>query len=127
MKYVAILNNKKYEIQIEKIPDYQPLSREQITAQTDASVSKSVSVSKETPISSQVVNGYVKIVSPIQGSICCVQVAEGDVVNSGQVLLILEALKMENEIVAPINGTIASIHVKKGDIVNRNDILILIK
>ena len=48
----------------------------------------------------------------------------GDSVKAGDTLLILEAMKMENEISAPQDGTIASVNVRKGDVVNSGDLLI---
>ncbi|WP_418710641.1 biotin/lipoyl-containing protein, partial [Allofournierella sp.] len=53
-----------------------------------------------------------------------VKVAAGASVKAGDVLVILEAMKMENEIVAPQDGTVASITVKKGDSVNSGDVLV---
>ena len=58
------------------------------------------------------------------GNILEVRVAVGDAVQAGDVLVILEAMKMENEIVAPQNGTVASINVNKGDVVNASDTLV---
>ena len=48
----------------------------------------------------------------------------GDVVKAGDILVILEAMKMENEILAPQDGTVASVGVNKGDSVNVNDLLV---
>ena len=51
-------------------------------------------------------------------------VAAGASVKAGDVLVILEAMKMENEIVAPQDGTVASVNVNKGDTVNSGDVLV---
>ena len=58
------------------------------------------------------------------GNILDVKVKAGDSVKAGDTLLILEAMKMENEISAPQDGTIASVNVRKGDVVNSGDLLI---
>ena len=58
------------------------------------------------------------------GNILDVRVKAGDSVKAGDVLLILEAMKMENEILAPQDGTVASVSVNKGDSVNVNDLLV---
>ena len=57
------------------------------------------------------------------GTILDVKVAPGAAVKAGDVLVILEAMKMENEIVAPQDGTVAAVNVKKGDSVNSGDVL----
>ncbi len=57
------------------------------------------------------------------GTVLDVKVAEGAAVTAGQVVLILEAMKMENEITAPADGTVASIPVAKGASVNSGDTL----
>ena len=59
--------------------------------------------------------GSVKVNAPMQGKILSVKGAAGQAVKKGDVILILEAMKMENEIVAPQDGTIASINVNEGD------------
>ena len=58
------------------------------------------------------------------GNILDVKVAAGVSVKAGDVLVILEAMKMENEIVAPQDGTVASVNVHKGDTVNSGDVLV---
>lgn len=70
--------------------------------------------------------GAIKVESPMPGTIMDVKVAVGDTVKDGQVLLILEAMKMENDIVSPGDGVVASINVKQGDSVSANDLLISI-
>ena len=55
------------------------------------------------------------VVAPLPGTVLSIEVKEGDEVKVGQVVLILEAMKMENEIVAPEDGTVASINVSTGD------------
>ena len=67
--------------------------------------------------------GGEKITSPMPGTILDVKVAPGVAVKAGDVLVILEAMKMENEIVAPQDGTVAAVNVKKGDSVNSGDVL----
>jgi len=58
------------------------------------------------------------IVAPLPGTILDVYAAAGQSVKLGDVLLIIEAMKMENEIVAPRNGTVTAVFVNKGDTVN---------
>ena len=68
--------------------------------------------------------GAVSVKAPMPGNILDVKVAAGASVKAGDVLVILEALKMENEIVAPQDGTVASVNVHKGDTVNSGDVLV---
>ena len=68
--------------------------------------------------------GAVTVKAPMPGNILDVKVAAGASVKAGDVLVILEATKMENEIVAPQDGTVASINVNKGDTVNSGDVLV---
>lgn len=67
--------------------------------------------------------GGVKVNSPMPGKILAVKATVGQSVKKGDVLLILEAMKMENEVVAPQDGTVASINVSEGASVESGDVL----
>lgn len=67
--------------------------------------------------------GSIKVSSPMPGKILAVKANVGDSIKKGQVILILEAMKMENEVVAPEDGTIASIDVTVGASVESGDTL----
>ena len=67
--------------------------------------------------------GSVKVNSPMPGKILSVKTSVGQAVKKGEVLLILEAMKMENEVVAPEDGTVASIDVAAGDSVEAGVVL----
>ena len=64
--------------------------------------------------------------APMPGKILKISVAVGASVASGDVLLILEAMKMENEISAPVSGTIREIRAREGDSVNTGDVLVVL-
>lgn len=68
--------------------------------------------------------GSVKVDAPMPGNILDIKVSNGAAVKAGQVLVILEAMKMENEIVAPQDGTVASINVNKGDTVEAGQTIV---
>ena len=68
--------------------------------------------------------GTKTVSSPMPGTIVAVKVSVGDSVKKGDVLCVLESMKMENEIFAPQDGTVASVSVSQGTAVNAGDTLI---
>ena len=70
--------------------------------------------------------GGTKTESPMPGNILEVRVKVGDTVSEGDVIVILEAMKLENEIMAPCSGKVVAINAHKGDVVNTGDILFVI-
>ncbi len=68
-------------------------------------------------------SGGQEVIAPMPGSILDIKANPGDSVKAGDTIVVLEAMKMENDIVAPCDGKVQSILVKKGDTVNANDIL----
>lgn len=71
-----------------------------------------------------VASGATKIEAPMQGKIVGIKVNVGDSVGEGDVVIILEAMKMENEVVSPAAGKVASVNVTVGQQVNAGDIMI---
>lgn len=67
--------------------------------------------------------GSVEVTAPMPGKILSVKAGVGQAVKRGEVILLLEAMKMENEVVAPQDGTVASINVGSGDMVEAGDVL----
>lgn len=67
--------------------------------------------------------GSVKIPAPMPGKVLAIKVKVGDAVKKGDVMMILEAMKMENEVVATEDGTVASIDVAEGAMVEASDVL----
>lgn len=113
------VNGTPYTVELEKsaTPKIKPVVR--TAATTPAAPPPAVS----RPV---VVGSKMGIKSPLPGVILEVKVKEGDMVKRGQTLLILEAMKMENEIMAPCDGTVASVSVTKGASVNTGDLLCVI-
>lgn len=76
------------------------------------------------PAAAPAAAGSVSVDAPMPGNILDIKVSNGASVKAGDVLVILEAMKMENEIVAPQDGTVASINVNKGDTVEAGQTLV---
>lgn len=138
MKYMCKLNGKEYEVEIERIDDFTPLTKVQTVsdAPVEVSVSKpaapasepkkeTVKESAPEPATSSAQGEQVK--SPMPGTILDINVQAGQSVNAGDVIVVMEAMKMENEIVASISGKIAEICVKKGDAVDTDAVLAVIE
>lgn len=114
-KYVIKLNGKVYEVEIEEVTGEAGIE----TAITEAGMEKQAKSSSTAPTG----KGQV-IEAPMPGNIVSVSVKVGDTVKKGQVLLILEAMKMENEIVSPVDGKITAVGVSKGDTINPGIMLV---
>ena len=107
-KYRVIVNGTEYEVEIEKITGDAPFAS---APETKAPAAPAGGV------------GGDRIAAPIPGTILSVKAASGQKVKSGQVLMILEAMKMENEIMAPFDGTVTTVNVKEGDNVESGTLL----
>jgi glutaconyl-CoA/methylmalonyl-CoA decarboxylase subunit gamma len=123
-KYLIKVNGNQYEVEVEEIRDdavAAPEIRTQAPTQAAAPApAPKPAAKKETAVPA----GATVITSPMPGTILKVNVNSGETVKKGQVLLILEAMKMENEIVAAADGTVASVNVSKGTSVNAGDVLV---
>ena len=71
--------------------------------------------------------GGEQVTAPMPGTILSINVAAGDTVKRGQVLMILEAMKMENEIMCPCDGKVASVNTSKGGTVESGTLLCVIQ
>lgn len=107
-KYRVNVNGTSYEIEIELMSETEGKSQAPI----------------ETPVAK---GDGEQVTSPMPGTILDVKVKVGDSVKKGQVLAILEAMKMENEIMAGADGTVTAVAVSKGSSVQTGDMLLTIK
>ena len=129
MKYQVTLNGKIYEVDVTET-DAVITSVTQAAAPAAAPIptvpaAPAASAAPTGPAAQTAVAGE-KITSPMPGNILAVKASVGQSVRSGDVLFILEAMKMENEIVAPHDGTVKQILVAKGAKVNTDDVLAVI-
>lgn len=127
-KYLIKVNGNQYEVEVEEIRD-QPAETNAVykagTYTSDLTFGPVTPATKPTVEKENAVsNGTSIITAPMPGIIFKVYVNAGDQVKKGQVLLILETMKMENEIVAPTGGVIASVNVSKGVLVKVGDALL---
>ena len=124
MKYVVTLNGKDYEVEVtESEAVLLNVSNAAAPAPAAADVAAPAPVAAATPA---VAGEGTQITSPMPGSILNVNVTVGQAVKAGDVLMILEAMKMENDIVAPCDGTVKQLLVTKGSTVNTDDVLAVI-
>ena len=128
MKYKVTLNNRVYEVEVEQgeamlVNEYE-LAAPAVAAPA-APVAAAPAAPAAAPAAGALAAGEV-VTSPMPGNILKINVAQGQHVNEGDVLIVLEAMKMENEISATKSGTIAQISVTKGAVVETGTPLVVI-
>ena len=124
MIYVVKLNNKEYEVEVEK-GQANLVNVTEVVAPAPVVVAAPVAAA---PVAAAPVAAEgTPVTAPIPGVITEVKVAVGTSVKKGQLLLLMEAMKMENEIFAPQDGVIKQVLVAKGTSVATNDILLTIQ
>lgn len=127
-KYRITVNGNTYDVEVEEMqgeverPVYTP-NPQPATSQA-TSVAPKPAAPQPKPQSKPAVASPGAVTSPMPGTILDVKVKEGDDVKKGQVLMILEAMKMENEIIASADGKVKTVYVQKGASVNTGDPLV---
>ena len=129
MKYIVTLNGKNYEVEVEEteavivgVTDAAPA----VPAAPVAAPSPASAAAPSAPAAPASAADGTKVLSPMPGNILAVNVSVGAAVKAGDVLLVLEAMKMENDIVAPCDGTVKQILVQKGSTVATDDLLAVV-
>lgn len=136
MKYSVKLNGKQFEVEVQKIEDdFRALTKAEVIGESTAlpeikpaaaapEPAPPVLRSAPSPTASA---GTCEVLSPMPGTVLEVKAAVGQPVRAGDVIVVIEAMKMENEIVAPQDGVIDSIPVKKGDSLETDTVLAVLK
>ena len=123
-KYRIVFEGKTYEMEIELVSG-------NVTTQ-NVEKKEQIIEKKESPVANNTTNGTPKtkaplssgaVVSPIPGTIIKILKKEGDQVKTGDVVLVLEAMKMENEVVSPANGKIKKMNCSAGSTVAGGELL----
>lgn len=117
-RFNITVNGKAYDVAVEEVGGSAPASAPAAAAPVQAAA--------PAPAAAAPADGL-QVKAPMPGTILDVKANVGDSVAEGQVLMVLEAMKMENDIVAPKAGKVVSVSVKKGDGVNRDDLLATIQ
>lgn len=120
-KFLVNVNGTSYEVEVEEIaagaaPAAAPVAAAPAAAPAPAPAAAPVAAPA----------GAAGISAPMPGNILDVKVKVGDVVNENTVVVLLEAMKMENEIFAGVNGKVTAVNVVKGATVNSGDVLVVI-
>ncbi len=130
MKYKVTLNNRVYEVEVEQgeamlVNEYELAAPAAAATAAPAAPAAPVAAPAAAPAAGALAAGEV-ITSPMPGNILKINVTQGQKVNEGDVLIVLEAMKMENEISATKSGTVAQINVTKGAVVETGTPLVVI-
>lgn len=131
-RFIISVNGKSYDVAVDEVaagsvpvatPVNAPAPVAAPAAPAAAPVEEAPAPAPQAPI--DMANGE-QVTAPMPGTILEVRAQVGDKVNAGDVLFILEAMKLENDLLATVSGTIASLNASKGDMVNAGDVLVVI-
>ena len=131
-KFMINVNGNSYEVEVEEVTEGGVVSRPSTPATKVVPAAAAGPKAPAAPVAKAekkelvVSQGQEVIEAPMPGNIWKIVAKEGDEVKAGDILLILEAMKMENEILAPRDGIVSSINTTEGSAVNTGDKLVVI-
>ncbi len=132
-QYKITVNGKLYDVSVEEVGEIlggvqasKTISTFVNTDNANTNNNNEKQTSNKPQDSIPIDENAISIKAPMPGTILSFNVSVGDTVSEGQVLAILEAMKMENELVSPASGKVKSIHVEKGSSVVENQIILQI-
>ncbi len=120
-RFNVTVNGVTYDVVVEEVGGAAPATAP-VAAPAAAPVAAPVAAPAAPKASGA--QGAVKVAAPMPGTIMKVNVSVGAAVKKGDVLCVLEAMKMENDICAPEDGTVASVNVQKGASVKTDEVLV---
>ena len=131
MKYKVTLNGRTYEVEVDAgqamlTDEYEAYAPAPAAPAAPVAAAPAAAPAAAAPAAPAVTAAGEPVNSPMPGTILRVEVAQGAAVKEGQLLVVLEAMKMENEILAPKDGTVAQVVVQKGSHVETGSPLIVL-
>ena len=131
-QYKITVNGKLYDVSVEEVGEILGGVHASKTVSTFVNPNNVNNTNNEKQISDKPQNSIpidenaISVKAPMPGTILSFTVSVGDTVSEGQVVAIIEAMKMENELTAPASGKVKSIHVEKGSSVIENQVILQI-
>jgi len=126
-KFNITVNGATYKVEVEEVKEVKVTAPAAKAVAAPAPVAAAAPVVAAAPAPAEVGAGDTAVNSPMPGKIVKVLVEAGKTVKKGEVLMILEAMKMQNEIIAPVSGTLKSVNVAADQSVKTNQILAVLK
>lgn len=125
-KYTITVNGTAYEVEVEEAGVVASAPKAAPAPAPAAAPAPKAAPAPAPKAAAPVAAGATTVSAPMPGKVLSINVKAGDAVKSGDVLLILEAMKMQNEIMAPADGTVSDVRVSAGQTVATGDVMIVL-